>query len=193
MRRSLPLVLAAALAFAPSAAAASNVTADDLVKLSAAGLNDDVLVALIESDGAVFKLSADDILALRERGLSQQVILAMLRTATRPAPGAATATTAPRDQRPASVPPPVATTATSEVVTVDPPPAPPPPVVVNVTQQVDQRVEQPRPREPDYLTRPLYVTYPVPIHVAPGVPTRPAPPVYWGFGGQRRPDTWRDK
>jgi hypothetical protein len=192
MRCSLPLVLAAALAFTPSAAAASNVTADDLVKLSAAGLNDDVLVALIESDGAVFKLSADDILTLRQRGLSQPVILAMLRTATRPAPGTATAATAPRDQRPAPLTPPVATTATSEVVTVDTPPGPPPPVVVNVTQQVDQRVEQPRPREPDYLTGPLYVTYPVPIY-APGVRSRPAPPVYWGFGGQRRPDTWRDK
>lgn len=175
MRHSLGLLFAAILVLAPAAAAASNVSADDLVKLHAAGLNDDVLIALIESDGAVFKLSAEDILALRERGLSQKVILAMLQTAKKPAAEAPALPQPAAGDHPPDVP--------ARVETVEPPA----PVVVTVTQQVEQRVEAPRPSEPRYVTQPLYVTYP--IFVAP--PVKPAPPVYWGFGGQRRPDTWR--
>jgi hypothetical protein len=159
------------------ATADESVTANDLVKLSAAGLGDDILVALIESHEAVFRLTADDVLDLRKRGLSEKVILAMLQTAMRPKEKTAEVTTG--EFRPL------------ETQRVDDVPGePPPPVVVNVTQQVEQRVEQPRP-EP---TRTVHVAYPVavPVFVAPRRPEKRPEPVYWGFGGQRRPDTWRD-
>ena len=184
MRPTLPFLLAMAVLLSPGVAAADeSVTVNDLVKLSAAGLGDDILIALIESHDTVFKLSADDVLALRERGLSQKVILAMLQTALRPK--SRPAEPAPAVAAPVPVPP------APEVEVVPPPQEPPPPVVVNVTQQVEQRVEQPR--ETERYTR-LPVAYPiaVPVYIAPARPQPKPEPVYWGFGGQRRPDTWRD-
>ena len=181
MRQSLIVVLAAALVVTPAVSSAQNVTATDLIKLSAAGLSDDVLVALIESDGVVFKLAADDILSLRDRGLSQKVIIAMLQTAKKPAPVVAAPALSPEAQPVPRAP---------EVMPSDI--TEPPPVVVNVTQQVEQTVEQSRERT---YTTPTYVSYPVavPVYVAPRrhIDRKPEP-VYWGFGGQRRPDTWKD-
>lgn len=191
MRQLLPLVLGAML-LAPAPAAASVVTANDLVKLSAAGLSDDILIALIESDGTVFKLTADDVLSLRERGLSQKVILAMLQTARKAAPSPAPPSNAPA--REAAAGPPASEGATTVETQPSEPPAPAPPVVVNVTQQVEQRVEQPRERSSDsYYGRYSYVPVAVPIYVTPPVPQKKPEPVYWGFGGQRRPDTWKDR
>ena len=46
-----------------------------------AGLSDEVLIALIETDGSTFQLSANDILQLHKAGLSNAVILAMQKTA----------------------------------------------------------------------------------------------------------------
>jgi hypothetical protein len=179
MRHILPWVMAAAVLALPRPAAADeSVTANDLVKLAAAGLGDDILVALIESHDTVFKLSAADILALRERGLSQKVILAMLQTASKTKAAPAAATPAERPDLP-----PVA------LVPVEPTP-PQPPVVVNVTQQVEQHVEAPRPGYSQVVQVPVAVA--VPVYVRPQHPVRKPEPVYWGFGGQRRPDTWRD-
>ena len=57
---------------------------------------------------------------------------------------------------------------------------------MNQTRTVTQRVEV----TPD-VERPVYV----PVYVA--VPTKPVEvktdePVYWGWGGQRRPDAWKE-
>ena len=60
--------------FAATASAAT--TAAQLVDLSKAGLGDDVLVELIQTDGSTFQLSAADILSLHRQGLSDRVILA---------------------------------------------------------------------------------------------------------------------
>jgi len=57
-----------------------------------------------------------------------------------------------------------------------PPPAPAPPQVVIV-----DRVE--------HVAVPVYV----PVHVVPDTPAPPAKPVYWGYGGKRRPDAWKEK
>jgi hypothetical protein len=152
----------------------ADVTPQDLVKLHVAGLSDDILVALIESDGATFKLTADEIIALRNQGLSERVLRAML-YAGKPMP----AQVAARDRVPAT-PAPVA----------EPAPVVAAPVVT-VTQHVEQVVEQPR-TETQTVYVPVHVA--VPVAVRPAAPPKKAPePVYWGFGGQRRPDTWRDR
>jgi hypothetical protein len=189
MRHLLGFALAAALIPALSAAQTpQNVSADDLVKLSAAGLNDDILIALIESDRAVFRLTADDVLSLRDRGLSQRVILAMLQTA-KASPRAASTAAAPIEPAPLDIDRAVVALPPAEQI------EPPPPVVVNVTQQVEQHVDAPQERP---YSSPAFVTYPVavPVFVAPRrphAPDRKPDPVYWGFGGQRRPDTWKKK
>lgn len=155
------------------ASQASAVTARDLVMLSQAGLSDEVLVALIESDGSKFTLTADDILDLRRQGLSEQVIVAMLRT-SRVAPEPAAARDGPGPPLDALQP-----------QAVQPEAAAPQPVVVNVTQQVEQRVEM----APERVET-IYVPVAVPVVTHP-IPKRPPPePVYWGWGGKRRPDTW---
>src|SRR5581483_7653551 len=67
-------------------------TAQQLVDLAHAGVDDDVLIALIETDGSTFRLGADDILSLHQQGLSDRVIRAMqesARVAPPPAPPAA--------------------------------------------------------------------------------------------------------
>jgi hypothetical protein len=87
MRIVARLVLASAVLLGPAAGLASAVTTRDLVELSRAGLGDDVLIALLQSDGSVFRLSAADIISLKAQGLSDKVIVAMLQTrAPKPAP-----------------------------------------------------------------------------------------------------------
>ncbi len=55
-------------------------TTEDVVSLSEAGVNDEVVIAKIRSSHSVFDLSADEIITLREAGVSDRVITAMLRT-----------------------------------------------------------------------------------------------------------------
>ena len=50
------------LMLAVPATAESATSIRDLVQLKAAGLSDDILIALIQSDGSVFNLTADDII-----------------------------------------------------------------------------------------------------------------------------------
>jgi hypothetical protein len=198
MRQCLRVLLAAILLLGP-VSAASAATIQDLVKLKAAGLSDDILIALIESDGSVFQLKADDVISLKKQGLSEKVIMAMLVTATkRPAAPSATPL-ATRTQAAADMPvvrqpdpqvftdPYQAESATQVVV-----PQPTSPVVINITQTVEQKVEAPTERQ----YSPMYATWPVyyvgaPVVVRPT--TLPKEPIYWGFGAQRRPGTWKDK
>jgi hypothetical protein len=56
----------------------SAVSATDLLNLQAHGLGDEVLVALIETDGSSFHLSPSDIERLRSKGMRDAVIVAML-------------------------------------------------------------------------------------------------------------------
>src|SRR5690606_29024948 len=64
-------------------------------------------------------------------------------------------------------------------------------VVVQQTVVQEVHVEAPKPqrvREREYVQVPVYV----PVAVRPRVPVKEPEPVYWGFGGQRRPDTWKE-
>ncbi len=153
---------------------AEAVSVRDIIELSRAGLSEEVLVALIEVDDTPFSLDARRLLELRAAGVSDRVLLAMLRSGRVKSPE------------------------TDAVHPVAPVVTPALPAVVVVE---DRRTLQPRP-------------YPVLIPVPAGVPLvgshhvgrrsrvihfgrevagrRSHKPVYWGWGGTRRPDTWAE-
>lgn len=170
------VVLSLALVVGPAAANAYAVTIRDLVELSKEGVSDAILIALIETDGSRFKLTPDDIRGVRAQGLSDAVIVAMIRT--RP--------TAPlRDGVVESLPPvpePEPAPREREVVYVESPP-------VTVTQTVTQYVERSRER-PRVEYTPVYV--PVYVPAPKPVEEKKEEPVYWGWGGKRRPDAWKE-
>jgi hypothetical protein len=171
MRPLQRLAVAAVFALGLSGGVASAATtASQLVDLSRAGLDDDILIALIQTDGSTFQLTAADILALHKRGLSDRVIRAMQETSRPPVPV------------PVPMPMPVAPEA------VDVPPPPPP--VVNVYQTVTQHVDAPAAQvsQPDYA---IPVAVPVYLRAPVAQQPRREEPVYWGWGGQRRPDSWQ--
>jgi hypothetical protein len=114
------------------------VSPDDLVNLHEHGLSDEILVAVLQTDGSVFSLTASDVLDLRKRGLSDVVLLAMVKTArpvitptpagVAPSPLASTST-APSVQnvhQTVVVQPVVEQTVVQETVVVVPPRAPAP-------------------------------------------------------------------
>lgn len=165
--RSLRSLVVAAIALlgllGPAVSQAFAISARDLIALSREGVSDLVLVALIETDGSKFTLDVDQIRSLRAQGLSDTVIVAMIRTAK------------PKAETPAEAEPAA--------------PAPPP---VVVQQTVVQKVEVQAPRR-QTESSPVYV----PVYVPVAVPTKPVEvkkeePVYWGWGGQRRPDAWKE-
>ena len=174
MRRFLPVGMVL-LALATPAEA---VTIRDIVDLSRAGMSEEVLLALIEVDGGIFRIDTETLTMLKREGVSERVIVAMVKSGRN----------RPAEELP---PPPV------EVVQM---PAPPPVVVI------------------DHQERPVPVPVPVYVPVYPrhdrygydrridyadrdfidrdpltGRPESPKPaePVYWGFGGKRRPDAWQ--
>ncbi len=201
MRAALRLLLPALLlVLGPMQGRALAVTIQELLDFKGK-LSDDVLIALIESDGSVFHLSIGDVAALKEKGLSERVILAMLKTATKqqttPAPPPVAQPPVDASGQPATqyapdqMPPAVAEPTDQQ------PAAPKAPVVVNVRQDVTQHVDQPQQStQPGYSP---YYAYPLGYYQyggfigAPVVnrPVVPAAPVYWGWGGQRRPDSWQ--
>jgi hypothetical protein len=179
MRLPMAWILAATLVAVPAAPVAAQTTIADIVGLKTAGLGDDILIALFQSDGTVFTLDADDLIYLRQQGISERVLLAMLRTRERPAP--------PVEAQPVDQAPPLMT---------------PAPVIIEVSPEISQdvtvEVEQPE----RVVTRTEYVQVPVIVPVtrtrridsgSHGKPTqapRASSASYWGFGGQRRPDSW---
>ncbi len=173
MRPVSCVFLTAWLLVGPVAGVAQAVTVRDLIALSQAGLGDDVLVALIDSDGSVFSLTPLEVLDLRRQGLSDRVLVKMIETAKlRPTvPGAV-----PRD-------------VTSVVQPLEPTQLPPQPQIVvhqTVVQKVVQQIEAPR-SQPRYVQVLVYVPVAVPQR-----PVKAPEPVYWGWGGQRRPDSWQE-
>lgn len=181
MRRVILLLTLSAL-FVPGRADA--LTLRDIVELSRAGLGDEVLLALIEVDRSVFSIDPETLESLKSAGVSERVIVAVVRSGRPPA--------APVVTEPVPVP-----------VPVQPPaPVPEPQVVV-----IDHHDQQPRVREIAVLIAvPVYIPVVWRVHdrertgdrtpdgqrVRPATP-KPAEPVYWGWGGKRRPDAWKDK
>ena len=176
--RLITSLLAGFLLSVVSVSTAAAVTVDELLNLKANGLSDDILVALIESDGSVFRLSPDDVLSLHRRGLGEKVIVAMLATARRAAPG---------DVRP---PAPVATDTGTQIapamqgmyvpavqqsVSV-------PPFQQSIVQNVEVAAAAPA------TLWPVPVVYPVALPV---LPRAHFEPLFWGYGGKPRPGSWR--
>jgi len=188
MRHFLRSLVAVVLLLGPAAGLASAVTVPQLLALTKEGLGDDVLVALIQTDGSIFQLSATDILNLHRQGLSDRVIVAMVETAKKMAstpPRAPAVSAAPSEEAPSKEQPPIAS--------VQPVAIPPPTVNVNV------KIEQPA--QTSQASYPYAYGYPysagfygvpvsVPFVTHPAVVAPATMPVYWGWGGQRRPDTW---
>lgn len=61
-----------------ASATASAVSVRDIIALSRAGLSDEILVALIETDKTVFTLSTEQIVELKRAGVSDRVVIAMI-------------------------------------------------------------------------------------------------------------------
>jgi hypothetical protein len=144
-------------------AAVSAATIDDIRELARAGLSDDVLVALVESDATVYELTASEIVELREAGVGERVVIAMLRNGR-------------------------------EKVASDSSFFPPTAVVgVPVPQFAPHLVPQFSPHLVPQLSPhlvPNFVPFSPFVSTVPFSRFRHREPVYWGWGGQRRPDTW---
>jgi hypothetical protein len=181
MRRIALAVLATVglLAAAPAEA----LTTRDIIELSRAGLGEDVLLALIEVDRGIYDIDPATLKQLKSAGVSERVILALVKSG--------------RERPPVPEPAPVVETVEQR--------APQPQVVV-----IEHR--EPEVREVPVAV-PVYVTAPTirshhrgRVHTAPQsnfvpfqwgpppftpvVQEKPKEPVYWGFGGKRRSDSW---
>ena len=187
-----PFAFAALFALGLSAvpARADAITLREVIQLTRAGLGEEVLLALIEIDQRVYPVDPETLRMLKEAGVSEKVIVAMVKSGRTPPPAA---------QMP-------------EPAAVTPSPSPEPQVVV---------IEHDRPvvREvavPVYVAVPTH-RFPQALHntgvihtnktvldnrtpvlddrtIIDGRPVRqvkPAEPVYWGWGGKRRPDSWQ--
>lgn len=83
------LVMTLALLGLPLAAAAQ-VTKEDLKKLTAAGISDDVILSYVKSNGGVARLSADDVIELKQAGASEKLLTSVM-SGVQPAPAPAPA------------------------------------------------------------------------------------------------------
>jgi len=61
-------------------------TVDEIVKMSQAGVNKDVIIQQIDATYSRFKLTTDEIVKLTEAGVDKDVIKEMIDTGTRPGP-----------------------------------------------------------------------------------------------------------
>ena len=66
--------------------AAADVSKEDIKKLVAAGISDDVILTYVRANGPVDKLSPDDVIELKEAGASQVVLSAVIAKKPAPAP-----------------------------------------------------------------------------------------------------------
>ena len=188
MLRRTAFALLAVLALAAGRAEA--VTLRDVIELSKAGLSDQVLLALIEVDRGVFAIDTPTLKELKQAGVSEAVIVAMIRSGRTPRA---------QELQPEPLP----------VTTYEPQPRPEPEVIVidhhDAPVQVPVAVPYPV-AVPVYLTAPgsrrfgdrNTVTTTLETDaglVRARVPVPPnctkAQPVYWGFGGKLRPDSWQ--
>jgi hypothetical protein len=183
--RTLRVAAFIALSSAALVARAEALSIRDIMELSKAGLGDDVLIALIEVDRGVYPVDPQTLKTLKAAGVSERVIVAMVRSGRE----------RPAEPEPAPV----------EAV-LDEPPAPDPQPQVVVIEHREPEVRE--------VLVPVYVAVPsgrsrihrghlpsrtttepfIPFQSGPSAvrPAAPEPkePVYWGFGGKRRPDTW---
>lgn len=178
--RRLIIVVLVVLGCARSADA---LTVRDLIELSKAGLGDEVLLALIEVNRAVYAIDRATLLSLKEAGVSDRVIAALVRSG-REQPPVDPWWVVEEEPAPAAQPP---------VVVIEHHAAPeihhvPVPVPVYVAVPAVHPRHRSRPHIPAESTFVPFQTGPPPHQ-----PAKPPPSsgsVYWGFGGKLRPDAW---
>lgn len=180
--RKLAIVLLL-MALPLTAARAEGLTLRDIVELHKAGISEDVLVALIESNQRIYTLEPGTLKTLKSDGLTDRVLIAIINSGRKNLPPPAPV--APVEPELAAAPTPV--------VIIEHQPASAPQVVVQqVPVYVPVAVQPARQRK---------------VHVEPSAPTSGSPyyhgqvpvrapqkapePVYWGFGGKLRPDAWQ--
>jgi hypothetical protein len=184
MRRLLLAgAVAAALVGSPDRAQA--LTIRDIIELTRAGLGEEVLLALIEVDRGVYPIDPATLKQLKAAGVGDRVLVALVRSGR---------------ETPVEVPAPVPTDVPNEedraaqVVVIDHRDQPVErirevPVAVPVFIPVSSSRHRHR-----LIDRTFDASDFVPFQSGPPAarPVRaPAPePVYWGWGGKRRPETW---
>ena len=182
MLRRTAFVLLAVIALAAGRAEA--VTIRDIIELSKAGLSDDVLLALIDVDRGVFAIDTPAVKQLKSAGVSETVIVALIRSGRTPR-------TQPAE--PSTIPPAASEPDVIVIEHRDPPAQTPAPIAVPYPVAVPVYIPVPTRRFPgDTVT----TTFPTDIGIVKArVPLPPncvkAEPVYWGFGGKLRPDSWQ--
>ena len=185
------LALAAAVLFLAAAAVpAEALTIRDVIELTKAGVSEEVLLALIDVDGGVYASDTETLKALKAAGVSERVMVALVRSGReRQLPEPVAPPPAPQDEAQAPAPP---------VVVIEHHEPQVQQVVVPVPVYVPVYTTPSRAHRAPYATQRVRTgdfapsNY-VPFQPAPPVirqQVEPAPPVYWGFGGKRRPDAW---
>ena len=175
--RTLPALATVAILLVGAGPPAEAVTVRDIIELLRAGLGDDVLVAVIETDQLVDRPDAQQIVELRMAGISERVIVAMLRARNDANFGRRTlAADVSRSRVPLTV-----------IVTPTAPSSFGLPVVT-VPHSGHFGLSPKRTGERHFGQ---FINNANDIIVE---PARPATaPVYWGWGGKRRPDTWNER
>jgi len=74
-------ILAAVFLLVVPSLALANLSIDDVLYLTKAGIGDEVIIAEIQASGQLFRLDAEEIVELRREGVSEAVITALIRTA----------------------------------------------------------------------------------------------------------------
>ena len=180
---------AAVLLLTAAAAPAEALTIRDVIELTKAGVSEEVLLALIDVDGGVYASDTETLKALKAAGVSERVMVALVRSGRERQVPEPVAPPAPQDEAPAPAPP---------VVVVEHHEPQVQQVVVPVPVYVPVYTTPSRGHRDPYATQRVRTgdfapsNY-VPFQPAPPVirqQVEPAPPVYWGFGGKRRPDAW---
>jgi len=185
LRRTLVPLFAVALSLAAGRAEA--VTIRDVIELSKAGLSDSVLLALIDVEQSVFSIDTATLKQLKNAGVSDAVIVAMIRSGRTPPPAI----------EPVVVPEPIPQEPPAprepEVIEYRQPPAPAP-IAYPVPYAVPVFVPVPTRRSFNHDTVSATIQTDVGL-VKAQVPVPPnclkAEPVFWGFGGKLRPDSWQ--
>lgn len=170
---------------------AEAVTLREIMELTRAGVADDVILALIEIDQRVFSIDSETLTMLKQAGVSDKVMVAIVKSgrsaAAQPAPG-------PLAQDPVNEPPPP-----PQVYVVEREPASVREVVVPMPVYIavpSRRSGHGRHGVTSYdnIKTPFNPFGPLPSTSLPPItsqaPQKPREPVYWGWGGKRRPDTW---
>jgi hypothetical protein len=197
MRRARAWTIVVGMAFAAVMAVprrAEAVTLKEIMELTRSGVSDEVILALIEIDQRVFPIDSETLGTLKQAGVSERVMVAIVKSGRATPPQSPSG---PLAQDPANEPPPPPqvfvvereSPSVREVVV-------PVPVYIAVPTHRSGHDGSVRQGVTSYdNVRSAFVPFgPQSSAALPSVTPHPEPkprePVYWGWGGKRRPDTW---